>query len=180
MPTLSLDSSKLTAALNKAAQVFIAAAQRFASYSTRIPKAIKQQQPKVVGNEASVLIYVDPNEAPHAVAKEYGAGLHRTIGTPSTYSIEPKNAGALKFVWPKFFENPAQGMSQGKVLSTNVGERSVALSRVDHPGSEAKPFMDPAKRQTENEIGEIISEVYSQEIETTITDLFTKAGFKEI
>jgi len=172
--------ANLSAALIKAAKIFISAAKRFSNYSTRIPRSLKYEQPTSSGKEAKIVIYADPEIAPHAIAKEYGSGLHRLNGTPSTFKIEPKNANALKFPWPKFFSNPPNGPNNHKVISVNPVMGTVALSSVDHPGSEAQPFMDPAARTTQGEIGKIISDEYGKVLDVQIMDIFAKAGFKEI
>jgi hypothetical protein len=86
-------------------------------YSTRIPKAIKVGNVNSTQRTASISILIDTSIAPQAMAFEHGADPH---------VIYAKNKPNLVFYW----EN---------MDTLFVGPK------VNHPGIEPRPFMQPAK-----------------------------------
>lgn len=98
-------------------------------------------EPKVTQNQASVNIHL----LGVAAAYEWGSGEKRKRGTPAKYPIRPKKKRALAF-----YENErgtwdySRGMPKIHDPKTGKG----VFFGVMHPGVEAKPFLEPAKRAT--------------------------------
>ena len=83
--------------------------------------------PKVTQNQVAVELSLGKKLS----AYEWGSGIHRKRGTPALYPILPRNAKALAF--------PGTNEFEGQTIITKV---------VMHPGVEARPFIEPAKRAT--------------------------------
>lgn len=147
--------------ISKLASDMVEDARENASWSDRIPEAITLGNvTKDEDGTARITVTVDLKKAPHALAFEYGSGVHGESG--KTYRIEPKNATALKFPeskWPQF-EPP---MIPGKKMVGLFGNIFV-LRYVDHPGVEARPFLTPAiasaRRNARSFFFGIISKAY--------------------
>jgi len=75
-------------------------------------------------------------------AFEWGSGIHRKRGTPSTYLIVPDKKRALWFPYPEGSIYP------GVVKYTKNGVVGITTQAVQHPGVAPRPFLEPAKRQT--------------------------------
>ena len=73
--------------LNEIAASIVSQARSNSSWSTTIPGAISHDPADVSPEGYEVDITVDLTKAPSAAAFEFGSGLHRTRGTPSTYEI---------------------------------------------------------------------------------------------
>lgn len=69
--------------------------------------------------------------SPKLMAYEFGSGTHRKKGTRAKYPIQPRTARALSFMGTHKFE--------GQLIITRL---------VMHPGVDARPFLEPAKRAT--------------------------------
>ena len=110
-------------------------ARRNASWSGRIPKAIKVGKVRESDNSMSITISVDPKLAPHAGAFEKGSGIHGE--KRRKYKIEPKpGKDFLAFLWPG--APPEAASRQSKTTGKYI------FPSVDHPGVKAKPFLEPA------------------------------------
>lgn len=140
-------------------------ARQNAAWSDRIPDAISVGSvTKEDDGSLHIVIKLDIEKAPHALAFEYGSGEHGEKG--QKYPIYPKNTSALAFPesrWPQF-EPPVIsgrkmiGMIDGKFL----------LRFVEHPGVEARPFLHPAidaKRKTiRNRFIGLLSKSYKEAV----------------
>lgn len=129
--------------MNEIASSIVEQAKNNASWSTKIPKAISFDPATVTQDGYEVILRVDLKEAPQASAFEFGSGLHRTRGERATYPIVPRNASVLAIPeekWPDF-EYPVRFGAKMLGLSE---DGNFILSRVDHPGVAARPFMTPA------------------------------------
>ena len=123
-------------------------ARKNASWSDKIPEAIKVGTTQESGNSMSIAIEVDMKIAPHALAFEKGSGIHGA--THKTYKIAPKTAGALAFYWPG---GPPATELWGSNKFLGVGDDGRLLfSYVDHPGVEARPYLEPAVDSSINSV----------------------------
>ena len=132
--------------LDEIAASIVDQAKRNSSWSKDIPKAISFDPANVISDGYEVVLKVDASRdgpAPQAAAFEFGSGIHRTRGTPGTYEIKPRNASVLAIPessWPNF-QFPVRFGS--KMLGYSE-DGNFILSKVDHPGVAARPFMTPA------------------------------------
>jgi hypothetical protein len=78
-------------------------------------------------------------------AYEWGSGEHRKRGTPAKYPITPNTARAIWFPYPESKIYP------GAMKYVKDGVVGITTDIVMHPGVEARPFLEPAKRQTRKE-----------------------------
>jgi len=83
--------------------------------------------PKVTQAQTKIELTLSPK----LMAYEFGSGIHRKRGTRAKYPIRPKSARALSFAGTHEFE--------GQQIITQL---------VMHPGVDARPFLEPAKRAT--------------------------------
>ena len=104
-----------------------------------LPEAINEHTsadpPQKKGSKYSIDVVIDTREdaAPMAGAFEWGSGLHGEKG--ATYPIPGMPWLAIpRERWPKFAPPPDVD--------------PVVLSKVDHPGVEAKPYLQPAIEST--------------------------------
>jgi len=154
-------------------------ARRNASWSSSIPSSITVGKAQKVGNTRyEIEIRVDSSEdgdAPHAIAFEYGSGEHGEGG--STYEIRPKDANYLAFDWqpekvpwgrPKFF---------GAILKSQEGTKGrYFFNWVDHPGVEARPYMNPAvDSEKENQLFEI-ADAFVEALTGVVTEVIIIDG----
>jgi hypothetical protein len=133
-------------------------ARRNANWSSEIPNAIKVSEVTENGGNFFGSLLIDLNEAPQAAAFEYGSGIHATKGTPVTYVIKPKNAGALAFYWP----GHESGMKPGKKFIGYGKDGRLMFTHVDHPGVEAKPYLHPAINQHRGEMREKLKSAFKR------------------
>ena len=84
--------------------------------------------PKTTQSQIAINIRFSNNRI---AAFEWGSGIHRERGTPKKYTISANKAPFLIF----------EGTNQF------AGQR-IVIPSVDHPGVKARPFLEPAKRQT--------------------------------
>ena len=87
-------------------------------------------------------------------AYEWGSGVHRTRGTPAKYPIVPVSAQRLVFEGTNAYE--------GKTIFTNL---------VMHPGVAARPFLEPAKKQTRQENLQTIRENATKNIRLIVVGM---------
>lgn len=127
---------------------------------TSIEDSIVIGQPVIGQDQASITIQVGGERAPFASAFEFGSGIHSTRGPSHTYVIEPKNKGALAFIWPGHDADFPRGLKyigpgkDGKLL----------FQYVDHPGIKPVPFIQP----TITEELEAIKRIVGQEVKIEI------------
>ena len=143
-------------------------AQQNASWSNRIPDAITLGEAKKTGNgRYEIEIKVDATGdretgAPHAIAFERGSGLQGKRG--STYVITPDKADLLAFDWQPDFVPWGSPKLFGAILeSPDSTAGRYFFNLVEHPGVEARPYMQPA----------VDSEIES--LTFKIADVFLKA-----
>jgi hypothetical protein len=106
----------------------------------------------------SIEIIVDSRPdgpAPHAAAFEYGSGEHGEKG--ETYIIEPRAAGKKLEIprsrWPNYVESEADMMA-------GVVRDPIYLPYVNHPGVEAKPYLQPAIESNRSIIREALGKIF--------------------
>ena len=176
MPLSNILTSKLDSymikALTEEASRIAEKAKGNASWSSRIPNAISVGQAEKTSTGFQIEIKIDSTEdgpAPHAEAFEYGSGEHATKGEKGKYIISPKEATALAFDWtpdtvpwgsPKFF---------GAILESKDSTKGRYFFHfVEHPGVEAKPYMQPAvesgKGNLFNKIGSAFRNAYRDSV----------------
>lgn len=176
-------SPRLLAAVNKLGDMVLSAAKFNAPYNhirlglRKTPGTIEEVGSSTI---AKCTVYVDGNVAPDAHAREVGSGLHSTIGEKKVVDIFPVTATAMKFQWPKFFENAPDGENKGKIVAANAKSRSVALNWVEHPGVEATPYMKPAVETVLAQAAKIVADEVQSDIADIIVDIFEQEGFTEI
>jgi len=111
------------------------------------PSLIGIKQPQTTQNQ--ILIELTLSEV--AYAFEHGSKPH---------PILPRNKKALAFHWDK--ANPdLPRLPDGRVL----------LHGVNHPGFQAKPFLEPAKRATAQERRKLLEEEAGKNIRTIISGM---------
>ena len=172
MPFSNILDAYMLKALTEEASKIAEKAKENANWSSRIPNAISVGQAEKIAIGYQVEIKVDSTEggpAPHAAAFEYGSGEHATKGEKGKYIISPKEANALAFDWkpqtvpwgsPKFF---------GAILEdTDSTKGRYFFHFVEHPGVEAKPYMQPAvaseKGNFFNKIGRAFRKAYRDSV----------------
>ncbi len=116
-----------------------------ASWSNRIPDAIKVGEIIEKDGNFYGTIILDKNVAPEAAAFEYGSGLHATKEPPHLIPIAAKNAPNLVFWWAK----------GGKLF---VGPRLP----IGHPGVEAKPYLHPAIDEHRDEMKRTLASAFKR------------------
>jgi len=117
-------------------------AKRNASWSKSIPDAIGVGKAQKSSNgNFEIDITVDLKVAPHAAAFEYGSGERGERG--EKYIIEPSEKEALAFAWTP------DKIPWGSPKFIGLGTDDKFLFRyVEHPGVEAKPYLQPAIEET--------------------------------
>ena len=148
----------ILAALAKIGAIYAAKAAA-KSQQVKAPKniagAFSVDPPKQMEATYSIDIKVDLKEAPAAGAYEWGSGIHRTKGTPGTYTIKPKNKSMLAFDWPKVAGEPGfRRLPDGRVL----------LASVQHPGVAPRPYLRPTLEENKEEFKKILGQGFKAEI----------------
>jgi len=124
--------------------------------------------PKVT--QGQIEIYLTLNQL-HS-AYEWGSGIHRTRGTPAKYLIAPKEGKYLAF-----YENErgiwdySKGMPKLHMLEP---DGRGLFESVMHPGVKARPFLEPAKKQTRQENLQIIRENATKNIRLIMVGMSRK------
>ncbi len=104
-----------------------------ANWSKSIPDAIEVGKAQKTSTGYEVDVTIDLNKAPEAAAFEYGSGEHGEEG--KTYTIPGMPFLAIpRERWPKFEPPPDVD--------------PVVLGSVEHPGVEARPYLQPAIEST--------------------------------
>ena len=109
--------------------------------------------PKITQNQIQISLTLNQLHS----AYEWGSGIHRTRGTPAKYPIVPVNAKRLVFEGTNAYE--------GKTIFTDL---------VMHPGVKARPFLEPAKRQTRQENLQTIRENATKNIRLIVVGMSRK------
>lgn len=124
-------------------------AQQNASWSSRIPNAITLGEARKTGNgRYEIEIKVDASGdretgAPHATAFEYGSGEQGKNG--QKYIITPDKADLLAFDWQPDFVPWGSPKLFGAILeSPDSTAGRYFFNLVEHPGVEARPYLEPA------------------------------------
>ena len=141
---IAFDARMIKALTTQASRVAEQAKEN-ASWSKSIPNAIGVGKAEKTSNGFKVDVTVDLNKAPHAAAFEYGSGVHGEKG--ETYTIPGMPWLAIpRERWPKFAPPPDVD--------------PVVLRSVQHPGVDAKPYLQPAIDQNRNRIREALGKVF--------------------
>lgn len=144
----------VTATLQRAVNDVVTTARANASWSQNIPNNISPGTVQKTSTGYEVTIQVKGGQA---IAFEKGSGLHGERG--QTYEIKPVNAGALAFHWNP--ANPAGAMGSRKFLGFADDGRWL-FSSVDHPGVEARPFIQPAIDSHRNDLLNRVLGIFSK------------------
>lgn len=120
-------------------------ARENASWSRSIPNAIGVGKAEKTSDGYTVDVTIDLEKAPEAAAFEYGSGEHGEKG--KTYTIPGVPLLAIpreRYVAPH--------------LPADVDP--VILASVEHPGVEAKPYMQPAIESNRSRIKEALGKIF--------------------
>jgi len=129
-------NNEILAGLTRAAFIFAKEVRnnlRRGKYPDEITKGIKVDSAKASGDGASIEIVFD---APMARAFEIGSGEHGP--EREKYEIRPKSGKALAFEWDKTPAGP------GEKFIGSLPDGRLMFRFVDHPGIEARPYIEPA------------------------------------
>ena len=120
-----------------------------------LPKKITEhtsaKSPQKKGSKYSIDVVIDTRKdaAPMAGAFEWGSGLHGEKG--ATYSIPGMPWLAIpRERWPKFAPPPDVD--------------PVVLSKVDHPGVEARPYIEPAIKDIREPFKKMFAEEFKRQV----------------
>jgi len=106
-------------------------------------------------------ITIPLSEAPMAAAYEWGSGEHAMRGDRGKYIIAPRYQDSLMIEWadwPSFVLPVKRGPSM-----IGEGDSGLLLRYVEHPGVEARPYIEPAITDTLKEAKNIMkAEILSQ------------------
>jgi len=135
--------------LTKQGDAIVQKAKQNASWSTRIPNAIRLGTVNQVSpGRYEIEIIIDAsgdreNGAPHAAAFEYGSGERGESG--QKYIITPDKADLLAFDWQPDFVPWGSPKFFGAILeSKDSTEGRYFFHLVEHPGVDARPYLEPA------------------------------------
>jgi hypothetical protein len=138
----------LTERANKVAED----AKQNANWSKKIPNAISVGKAEKTSSGYAIAIKVDSRPdgpAPHAAAFEYGSGERGPDGEP--YLIEPREMGGKLAIPRSRWPDP------------------IYLPYVNHPGVEAKPYLQPAIDSNRDIIRETLGKIFKLAyLDTTI------------
>lgn len=110
-------------------------AKRIRSVAAKIAKSknVPLNNSNEIGIPAAIItknqVSVNLTLSPKLMAFEHGSGIHGK--NKSTYPIVPRNKEALSFAGTNAFAG-----------------YQIVTQHVEHPGVKARPFLEPAKRQT--------------------------------
>jgi len=153
MPISRFFKSLLTPAaiklLTQQGDIIVQEAKKNASWSSRIPDAIRLGEAKQLGNgryEIEIILDISGDRetgAPHAAAFEYGSGEKGKSG--QKYIITPDKADLLAFNWQPDFVPWGSPKFFGAILESRDSTAGrYFFNLVEHPGVEARPFLEPA------------------------------------
>lgn len=91
---------------------------------------------------------------PAGAAYEWGSGLHSTKGPAETYQIRPKRASALAIPFERWPDFQFPVVSGKKMMGSSEGK--FFLRYVDHPGVEARPYVEPSIQAKRKEIAKML------------------------
>lgn len=122
-----------------------------------IQDATSVDSPKSDGGKHFIEIKIDGRKAPYALAYEKGSGIHKE-GGGSAYPILPRNSQKMTFPegdWPQWEDWGGKGAVPWKGLFT--------LTKVMHPGVEAKPYIKPTITEINDEVKKILAADFKTE-----------------
>lgn len=137
--------------------------------SVRAPRNIIDstsiQPPIAIRNGVSirVVIGLKENEAPAAGAYEWGSGIHATRGGRGKYIIKPKQKAVLALPESRFFPQNFRGMERSPKFA-GYGDNGYLFYFVEHPGVEARPYIEPTLRDSVTEFRRILGREFKAEI----------------
>lgn len=123
--------------LNEEASKIAEKARQNASWSSKIPGAIRSNPAEIISDgvyQVSITVDTSENGAPMARAFEYGSGERATRGEKKDYKI-PKEPTGVSFLWK--YPSP---LGRKKV----PGDEFVSFAQIYHPGVAPKPYLRPA------------------------------------
>ena len=181
MNSISLEK-KMLSILNTLGDMMVSIAKA-KSPNNHIRASIKRT-PGMRSSEADTIkvqctVYVDGVTAPDAHAREVGSGMRATTGEKKFVDIFPVNATALKFSWPKFFENSPDGVNKGKIIAASAKDQTVALNWVEHPGVEATPYMKPAGDKMLQQAPALVADAIQKDVADFVVSVFESVGFTQ-
>ena len=145
----SLFVPSIVEVLTKQGDAIVQKARQNASWSTRIPDAIHLGTVKEISKgryEIEIIIDASGDRetgAPHATAFEYGSGEQGKNG--QKYIITPDKADLLAFDWQPDFVPWGSPKLFGAILeSPDSTAGRYFFNLVEHPGVEARPYLEPA------------------------------------
>ena len=119
-----------------------------ANWSRSIPNAIGVGKAQKTATSYKVDVTIDLNKAPEAAAFEDGSGVHGEEG--KTYTIPGMPFLAIpRERWPKFQPPPDVD--------------PVVLGSVEHPGVEARPYIEPSIKEIRKTSKKMLAEEYKRQ-----------------
>lgn len=166
-------TNALLAELQSIAADVAAQARRNAMWSNDIQRAIQVGTAKETDEGLECDITVDLSIAPQARAFEYGSGIHGKKGVK--YIIAPKDAPALAF---EFTLHWPPGNGKFLYMAGTPYPRMIGLlnwkgyvqgltfwNYVEHPGVEARPYLQPAIDEVLPKIAERVGHAFVASIQ---------------
>jgi len=124
--------------------------------SNGLPKVIKDatsiDEPIIHDKGGSIDVVIDLEEAPMAVAFEYGSGVHGDEG--EKYRI-PKEGGASHVAIPR---------DRWKAYQPPPDRDPLVFVKVMHPGVRERPYIRPTINENRKEIAKIIGREFVESI----------------
>jgi hypothetical protein len=122
-----------------------------------IQKATSVSSPTSDGKSAQVEIVINLKQAPFAAAFEWGSGEHGEQGT--RYPILPGQSPEMVFPledWPNFIP--------GKTKVAPNKDGIFFLTKVMHPGIEARPYIIPTILETKDDVKKLLAQDFKASV----------------
>ena len=128
------------------------------------------EEAKSSGNFLFAKITWGGENAPYATAFEFGSGEHAGGGT---YPIKPVQANALAFFWERIGDQVIVPKGGGfKTYRDGANLLIIGKGQVDHPGIEARPYIEPTVQQEINVISDMVERTVSTKIMRELDEAF--------
>lgn len=114
-----------------------------------ISDAISVGTAQQAGDVSFIDVSIDLKKAPMAAAFEWGSGVHKQLGRPARYIIEPRNARMLAFEF-------RVAKNIGNIRLTKEGK--AILPYVMHPGVAPRPYIAPTLIDNKKEFRKIMGQ----------------------
>lgn len=152
-----MNQSQLLGMLVKVASLFrLQMAQKILQVNApkNIISSTSIQPPIPTSYGAYIDVVIDLKSAPAAGAYEWGSGIHATRGKKETYRI-PKLGGGSYVAFPL-------ERWPGHILPP--GRTNFVFTSVQHPGVEARPYIEPTIKENLAEYRQILGREFKAEI----------------